>query len=100
MLIIRTYRETISDALEACFSFKEGLNSEEYLVKTELPEGSYIDALKTIIEIEEKIQKFYGDAALMSESLMADCPRTFKIMVKKRDDRKLKLKSLIGKSAL
>jgi rubrerythrin len=94
--IERAYYGVITDALEGCFAFH--LNPEEYALKTNL-EGneSYYDFVRRAIEIEEKIVKFYTDAAEQSKSLMADVPRAFKMVVKKRNDRISKLKSLLGK---
>jgi hemoglobin-like flavoprotein len=92
----RAYYGVITDALEACFSFKEGLNPEAYAIKTEIGEGAtYLDALKATLEIEESIRKAYMDAAVLSESLMADVPQTLKKIANKRDERIAKLKSLI-----
>ena len=94
----RAYYGVITDALEACFSFEEGLDPEAYTVKSEISEGaSYTDALRTAIEIEETIQKVYTDAAALSEGLMADVPRAFKIIARKRGDRVSKLKALMEK---
>jgi len=94
-LVGRAYYEVISDALEACFSF-EGLNTDDYLIETELIEDtSYSDMLRMAIEIEDRIQRFYLDAAERSKSLMADVPRAFERVAKKRSERKLKLRSLL-----
>ncbi|MBT9170736.1 MAG: hypothetical protein DDT18_01083 [Actinobacteria bacterium] len=49
--------------------------------------------------MEEKIIKFYSDAAEQSQSLMADVPRAFQMVAKKRDKRRAMLKSLLGKEA-
>jgi len=93
VLVIRTYQETITDALEACFI--KGLNLKDYLVETTLKEGmSYFDALKMAIELEEKASKFYSDVAERSKSLLATIPSAFKKVAKRRNNRKLKLKSL------
>lgn len=95
-MVERAYYGVITDALEACFSFKEGLDSEAYIVRTDIAQAiSYSDALKAAIEIEEIIRKAYTDAAGLSEGLMADVPRTFRIIARKRDDRIVKLKALI-----
>jgi rubrerythrin len=53
------------------------------------------EALERAIEMEEKIIKFYIDAAEQSKSLMADVPRAFKIVAKKRESRRSMLKSLL-----
>ena len=52
------------------------------------------DALAKALEIEDKIMRFYSDAAEHSMSLMADVPRNFVIIAKKRRNRIEKLKSL------
>jgi len=92
--IERAYYGVITDAIEGCFAFN--IKSEDYALKTELAENtSYSEALGKAIEIEEKIIKFYIDAAEQSKSLMADVPRAFKMVVKKRDSRRSMLKSLL-----
>ena len=94
--IERTYYGVISDAIEGCFAFK--INPDEYTLKTELAEeASYSDTLDKAIELEEKIVKFYLDAAEQSKSYMADVPRAFMMVAKKRDSRRQKLSSLLGK---
>jgi len=96
--IERTYYGVISDAIEGCFAFN--IDPDDYAFKTELPEKtSYSDALGKAIEMEEKIIKFYSDAAEQSKSLMADVPRAFVMVAKKRDNRGAILKSLLDKAA-
>lgn len=91
--IERAYYGVISDALEGCFAFN--INPDNYALKTELAEGvSYPEALKQAVELEEKLIKFYSDAAEQSRSLMADIPRAFTIVAKKRSSRIPKLESL------
>ena len=93
--IERAYYGVISDAIEGCFAFN--INPDEYTFTTELAEkASYSDALDKVAEIEEKIISFYTDAAEQSKSLMADVPRNFAIVAKKRKNRVLQLKSLAG----
>lgn len=93
VLVQRVYYEVISDAIEGCFSF-EGLNTDNYSFSIELPkDASYSDVLEKAIEIEEKTQKYYLDAADVSGSLMADIPRVFERIAKKRKKRKIELKS-------
>jgi rubrerythrin len=91
--IERAYYSVITDAIEGGFAFD--LDPYEYTFRTKLPENaSYADALAKALEIEEKIIKFYSDAAEHSMSLMADVPRNFAIIAKKRKNRIQKLKSL------
>jgi len=94
--IERAYYGVITDAIEGCFSFS--ISPDEYTFKTELAENvSYSDTLDTAVEMEEKIIKFYSDAAEQSKSLMAYVPRAFRMVAEKRNNRKLKLRSLPGK---
>jgi len=92
--IERAYYEVITDAIEGCFAF--GIEPDEYTFETTLAEkASYSDALDKAIEMEEKILKFYSAAAEQSKSLMADVPRTFLMVARKRDNRIPKLKSQV-----
>ncbi len=94
--IERAYYGVITDAIEGCFAFD--VETDEYTLETSLAEGTrYSDALGKAIKIEGKIIKFYLDAAEQSQSLMADVPRTFKLVVKKRDARIPSLESLFEK---
>ncbi len=96
--IERAYYGVITDAIEGCFAFD--MNPDEYMFKIGLAEkASYSEALDKAVEIEEKMVRFYSDAAEQSKSLMADIPRNFVIVAKKRNNRIPKLKSLLGKEA-
>lgn len=93
VLVQRVYYEVITDAIEGCFAF-EGLNTDNYSFSIELPkDASYSDVLEKAIKIEEKIQKYYSDSSEVSKSLMADIPRVFERIAKKRKKRKIELKS-------
>ena len=94
VLVIRTYQETITDALEACFI--KSVNLDEYIVETTLmKDANYSVALKMAIKLEEKASKFYLNIAERSESLLATIPRAFRKVAERRNNRKLKLKSLL-----
>lgn len=96
--IDRAYYGVISDALEGCFSF-EDIDTDDYAIETQLPERtSYTDALTMAITIEEKIMTFYAQATEASKSLMADVPRTFEKIAKKRGERIKKLRSFFEKN--
>jgi rubrerythrin len=98
VLMTRTYQETITDALEACFSFK-GLNPNEYAVKMNLTKDtSYSDALRMAMELEDKASKFYSDVAELSKPLLATIPRAFRKVAETRNRRKMLLKSLLDKA--
>ena len=91
--IQRAYYSVITDAIEGCYAFS--LNPDDYAFETDLPESAnYGDALARAIVMEEKILDFYNVAADQSMSLLADVPRNFKIVVKKRKNRIPTLKSL------
>ncbi len=91
--IERTYYGVITDAIEGCFAFN--INPDEYTLKTELAEeASYSEALDKAVGIEERMIKFYSDAAEQSRSLMADIPRAFTLIARKREGRESKLRSL------
>jgi len=95
--IERAYYGVITDAIEGCFAFD--LNPEDYQVKAMLPKGaSYSDALKEAITMEEKILNFYRIAAEQSKHLMADVPRNFTLVAKKRNERIPKLKALLDQA--
>ncbi len=97
ILVTRTYQETITDALEACFSFK-GLSLSNYLADMALKDDmTYYSALKLAIELEEKAIKFYLDVADRSKSLLATIPNAFRKVAERRNKRKLKIESLLGR---
>lgn len=83
----QTYFGVITDTLESNFSF-EGLDAGDYPMDTDLPDGADATALKAKVRsLEETIKRFYEEAARLSEGLMADIPRLFKRIVKKREER-------------
>ena len=91
--IQRTYQSVISDAIEGCFAFQ--VEADDFTIETDLPEGaSFSDAVQKALAVEETIVNFYNTAADQSMSLMADIPRNFKIVVKKRNKRVERLKAL------
>ena len=93
MQIQRAYQSVITDAIEGCFAFS--LESDDYTIDTELPEGlNFREALKKAIGLEERLAAFYDTAAEQSMSLMADIPRNFKIVNRKRKNRIDQLKSI------
>jgi hypothetical protein len=91
--IERAYYGVITDAIEGCFAFN--INPDEYTLETGLAGiTAYPDTLAKAITMEETIIKFYTDAAEQSKSLMADVPRAFNMVAKKRNSRTEKLRSL------
>jgi rubrerythrin len=99
-LVVRTYRETISDALEACFSF-EGVDLAAYRARTTghlddvALSPDYAAALAAAVELEEQAIGFYQDVAKRSQSLMATIPMAFRRVAKTRGKRKLELQTLL-----
>ena len=94
--IERAYYGVITDAIEGCFAFS--LSPHEYTLETGLADNeSYSHALSQAIEMEDRIMRFYLDATEQSKPLMADVPRAFTMVAKKRDDRKARLRSLLNK---
>jgi rubrerythrin len=92
--IERAYYGVITDAIDGCFAFN--LNEEEYHVKTALSEKmSSSDAVAAALKIEENLLNFYRTAAEQSKHLMADVPRSFTLVAKKRTERIPKLKALL-----
>jgi len=94
VLITRTYQETISDALEACFI--EGLNLNNIvLARTLSRDVDFATALRMAIRLEDEATKFYSEIAERTRSLLATIPMVFKKVAKNRKNRKLKLESIL-----
>jgi len=87
------YQFVITDAIEGCYAFD--IESDNYTFETDLPENAGLaDAANKALAIEDKIIGCYNDGAEQSMSLLADVPRNFKIVVRKRNNRLERLKSL------
>lgn len=94
VLITRTYQETISDALEACFI--EGLNLNNMVVARTLPKDvDFAQALRMAIRLEDEATKFHSEIAERTKSLLATIPMVFKKVAKNRRNQKLKLESIL-----
>lgn len=92
--ISRTYRETISDALEAGFSF-EGLDLRAYTVEEGLAaHAGYGQALERAIELENQAVELYQDLAKRSRSLLATIAMAFANVAKTHIKQRLRLQSL------
>jgi len=93
-LVQRAYYGVITDAIEGCFAFS--VETDRYVFEKEpAKEPSFADALNQAIDMERKLLSFYTDAAEQSEAFMADVPRTFLIVAKKRKGREDKLRTLL-----
>lgn len=94
--IERNYCGSITDAIER-FAFT--LNSDEYRLNRTLQENrNYSDALVAAVNMEEIILKFYRIAVEQSKDVMADVPKLFTFLAKKREERISKLKSLLNEN--
>ena len=92
--IERAYYGVITDAIEGCFAFS--VEADDYRLETALADrDSYSIAINKAIEVEEMLVKFYSEAAEQSKGLMADVPRVFRIIAKRRNNRISKLRSLV-----
>ncbi|MBC7235031.1 MAG: hypothetical protein H5T69_04265 [Chloroflexi bacterium] len=92
--IVRTYQETVTDALETGFSF-EGLDLPSYQVNLILAEGAGLrEALEQAIALEDKAIAFYQDVAQRAQSLLATIPRAFERVAERRGQRREELEAL------
>lgn len=93
-MILRTYREIVSDALETSFSFM-GMKTENYNLDAELPPGiTYDTALAKAEAIEDLSSKFCMTAGQQSRSLLAGIPHAFQRIAKRKTKRKQILQTL------
>ena len=93
-MIQRAYYGVITDAIEGCFAFS--VETEKYTFEREPgKELGYTDALSQAIDMEQKLVSFYTDAAEQSKAFMADVPRTFLIVARKRKNREDQLRALL-----
>ncbi|MFO7987476.1 MAG: hypothetical protein R6U38_16570 [Desulfatiglandaceae bacterium] len=87
------YQSVITDAIEGCYAFD--METDDYAFDTDLPDNaSLAQAAAKALAIEDKILDCYNIGAEQSSSLLADVPRNFRIVSKKRNKRLEKLKSL------
>jgi len=92
--IERTYYGVITDAIESSYCFD--LDPSGYLLDLQFPDSEDIRVtlIEKSLEIEKMIITFYTEAAEQSESLMADIPRVFVLIAKKRRRRVCQLEGL------
>jgi len=87
----RAYYGVISDAIEGCFAFDIDPDVYSFEVSAN---ADLTDALNQVMAMEDTIIKFYSEAAEQAKSLMADVPRAFVLIARKRGKRKETLMSL------
>ena len=96
--INRTYNWVITDAIEGCYCLN--IEEDDYTLDTDAStKASISEALHKAIEIENTIIKYYSTAAEQSKPLMADVPRAFALVAKKRNARVAQLNSMLEKEA-
>jgi rubrerythrin len=87
------YYGVISDALEGGFSFN--LDTADYEPHPGVPgAGEPAATAGQALDMEERVIRFYTDAAEQSRSLLADIPRLFTSLAKKRQSRAVFLSDL------
>ena len=93
--LVRTYRETVNDALEVGFSF-EGLDLEGYRFETALPDSlSSVEIIEQAVELERQAVAFYESAAEHSRSLLATIAVAFETTARKRGQIQRELEALL-----
>jgi rubrerythrin len=94
--IVRTYQETVTDALETNYSF-EGLRLPAEALGVAVGEDSDLNtALSVAIALEEQAIAFYEEVAVRSESLLATIPRAFNRVARRRQRRKESLAAILA----
>jgi len=95
----RAYYNVITDAIEGCFAFE--LETDKYQIDTSITTNSELTkVLRKALDIEEKMIAFYTDSAEQSKSLMADVPRAFSLIAKKRNNRIKYLRDTLERGGL
>jgi hypothetical protein len=90
----RAYYGVITDAIEGGYALD--LETDNYTIDTTVSDGAgYADVLKHAVEMEKTIINYYTDAAEQSRALLADVPRAFTLIARKRNNRLEKLESLL-----
>ncbi len=85
------YYGVITDAIEGCYAFT--IDPDKYKLNTQ-PAADISGVVGQAQEIEDSLVRFYTDAATQSKSLMADVPRAFILIARKRSGRKQTLESI------
>lgn len=94
-MVLRAYREVITDAIEAGFSFPS-LCESDYEIDMDLTDDlSFSDILKIAIYVEEKSYKFCTDVSESSRDLLADITQAFKWVANRKAKRRQILESLL-----
>jgi hypothetical protein len=94
--IVRTYQETVSDALETGFAFA-GLTLPDPLATEAVAQAAdWPTAARGAIALEEQAIVFYEQVAEACESLLATIPSAYRRVVKTRKRRIEALREMIS----
>ena len=83
--ITRTYRETVTDALETNYSFA-GLALPHHLLEVAAPAGDWGAALARAVALEEGAAAFY-EAVAAQAALLATIPRAYQRVAARRREQ-------------
>lgn len=95
ILLVRTYRETITDAMEACFSFKGLKLHRSKIRKMPGKNTTYADALKIAFELETTATEFYSNVLKCSKSFLATISQSFGKVGQRRKKRITELELML-----
>jgi rubrerythrin len=94
--LVRTYQETITDALEASYAF-EGLVLPGFDFEAlSVGDTSFEEALGMALEIEQEVPALYSKIADLAQALLATIPRAFRRVAKNRRARQEVLQSMLN----
>ena len=94
--IVRTYQETVSDALETGFAFA-GLSLPDPLATDAVAQAvDWPTAARGAIALEEQAITFYEQVAEACESLLATIPGAYRRVIKTRKRRIEELKGMVS----
>lgn len=95
-LIVRAYREVITDAIEAGFAFSD-LHQLDYVVNLDLDEEvSPIIRLQQAIELEDRAFTFCNHVSERSRALLADISYAFESIAQRKAARLRTLQELLA----
>lgn len=94
LTVVRTYQETVTDAIETGYSFA-GYTMPPPLFGLSLQPGQSLqEAAGLCVALEDQASAFYTTVADLSASLLATIPGAFRRVARTRAQRKSKLEAL------
>lgn len=98
-MIVRAYREVITDAIEAGFAFSD-LHQTDYIVNLDLDEeASFVDQLQCAIELEKRAFTFCNHVSERSRTLLADISYAFESVAKRKAARLPMLRAILDQQS-